>query len=94
MSKKISQEEFSGTYIGITVFSKSIENRFFDKLNNLIAAGRVNDFFNVAVQELVDEGVHVGYTSTGGLAWAEIDDPLDLTFAQQSVFPNLAVRIV
>jgi len=93
MSKKISQEEFSGTYIGITVFSKSIENRFFDKLNNLIAVGRVNDFFNVAVQELVDEGVHVGYTSTDGLAWAEIDDPLDLTFAQQSVFPNLAARI-
>jgi hypothetical protein len=46
------------------------------------------------VQELADEGVHVGYTSTDGLAWAEIDDPLDLTFAQQSVFPNLAARIV
>ncbi|RZU35551.1 NTP transferase domain-containing protein [Edaphobacter modestus] len=90
MSKKISQEEFSGTYIGITVFSKSIQNRFFDKLSTVIAAGRINDFFNVVVQELADEGVHVGYTSTDGLAWAEIDDPLDLTFAQQSVFPNLS----
>ena len=49
---------------------------------------------NIAVQELADEGVRVGYTSTNGLAWAEIDDPLDLTFAQQSVFPNLAARIV
>jgi hypothetical protein len=28
------------------------------------------------------------------LAWAEIDDALDLTFAQQSVFPNLAARTV
>jgi hypothetical protein len=53
----------------------------------------VNDFFNVAVQKLADEGVPVGYTSTDGLVWAEIDDPLDLTFAQQSVFPNLAARI-
>jgi len=95
MSKKISREEFSGTYIGITVFSKSIQDRFFDKLDGLIAAGRVNDFFNVAVQELVDEDIHVGYTSTDGLAWAEIDDPFDLTFAQQTVFPNLtAARIV
>ena len=94
MSKRISQEEFSGTYIGITVFSKSIQNRFFRKLSGLIAADRVNEFFNIAVQELADEGVHVGYTSTDGLAWAEIDDPLDLTFAQQSVFPNLAARIV
>ena len=94
MSKKISQEEFSGTYIGITVFSKSIQDRFFHKLDSLIAAERVNDFFNVAVQELADEGVHIGYTSTDGLAWAEIDDPLDLAFAHQSVFPNLtAARI-
>jgi L-glutamine-phosphate cytidylyltransferase len=90
MSKKISEEEFSGTYIGITVFSKSTQERFLRKLNDLISAGRVNDFFNVAVQELADEGVHVGYTSTEGLAWAEIDDPLDLAYAQQTVFPNLA----
>lgn len=94
MSKKISHEEFSGTYIGITVFSKSIQGRFLRRLSDLITAGRVNEFFNIAVQELADEGVHVGYTSTDGLAWAEIDDPLDLTFAQQSVFPNLAARIV
>jgi choline kinase len=94
MSKKISREEFNGTYIGITVFSKSIQERFLRKLSGLIAAGRENEFFNSAVQELADEDVHVGYTSTDGLAWAEIDDPLDLTFAQQSVFPNLASRIV
>jgi choline kinase len=93
MNKRISQEEFSGTYIGITVFSTSIQNRFFHKLNDLMAEGRVNDFFNVAVQKLADEGVPVGYTSTDGLVWAEIDDPLDLTFAQQSVFPSLAARI-
>jgi choline kinase len=90
MSKKISREQFSGTYIGITVFSKAIQARFFDKMSTLISAGRVNEFFNVAVQELVDEGVHVGYTSTDGLAWAEIDDPTDLSFAQQNVFPQLA----
>jgi choline kinase len=94
MSKRIPQEEFSGTYIGITVFSKSIQDRFLRKLSGLIAAGRENEFFNIAVQELADEGVHVGYRGTDGLVWAEIDDPLDLTFAQQSVFPNLASRIV
>ena len=90
MSKKISRVLFSGTYIGITVFSKAIQARFFDKMSSLVSAGRVNDFFNVAVQELVDEGIHVGYTSTDGLAWAEIDDPTDLSFAQQNVFPQLA----
>jgi len=90
MSKKITREEFSGTYIGITAFSKAIQDRFTRKMNDVISAGRVNEFFNVAVQELADEGVHVGYTGTDGLAWAEIDDPLDLSFAQQHVFPQLA----
>jgi choline kinase len=94
MSKKISRDQFSGTYIGITVFSKVIQNRFFEKMRALISAGYVNDFFNVAVQQLVDEGVHVGYTSTIGLAWAEIDDPTDLSFAQQNVFPQLSSAAV
>jgi choline kinase len=94
MSKKISREEFSGTYIGITVFSKAIQDRFFHKMQDVIAAGRVNEFFNVAVQELANEGVPVGYTGTYGLPWAEIDDPVDLTFAQHNVFPQLATAVV
>lgn len=89
MSKKISRDEFSGTYIGITIFHQGVEDRFFRKMQELIDAGRVNGFFNTAVQELADEGVTVGFSATGGLAWAEIDDPLDLTFAQQNVFPQL-----
>lgn len=93
MSKKISREEFSGTYIGITVFSRAIQKTFFAKMEDLISRGQLNQFFNVAVQELADEGVHVGLTSTDGLPWAEIDDPLDLISAQQSVFPQLAARV-
>jgi L-glutamine-phosphate cytidylyltransferase len=93
MSKKISREQFTGTYVGITIFSKAIQARFVHKMRAMISSGRVNDFFNVAVQELVAEDVHVGYTSTDGLAWAEIDDPTDLSFAQQNVFPQLATAL-
>jgi L-glutamine-phosphate cytidylyltransferase len=78
MSKKISKQEFSGTYIGITLFHQAINARFFAKMEEVVKAGRVNEFFNVAVQELVDEGLRVGYTTTAGAAWAEIDDPLDV----------------
>jgi hypothetical protein len=28
------------------------------------------------------------------LPWAEIDDPVDLTFAQHNVFPQLATAVV
>ena len=93
MSKKISKEEFSGTYIGITLFDQAINARFFAKMEQFVEAGRVNEFFNVAVQELVDEGLRVGFTTTAGAAWAEIDDPLDLSFAQQNVFPQLALAV-
>ncbi len=94
MSKKIPREEFSGTYIGITVFSKAVQDNFFRRIIELISAGQVNEFFNVAVQKLANEGTRVGYTSTDGLVWAEIDDPLDLTFAQQNVFPQLVTAAI
>lgn len=91
MSKKISRSEFSGTYIGITVFDQLVNTRFFAKMQNLVGAGRVNEFFNVAVQELANEGLRVGYTTTAGSPWAEIDDPVDLSFAQENVFPQLTL---
>jgi choline kinase len=94
MSKKIARDQFHGTYIGITLFQRQMYERFFGKMEQLVGAGRVNDFFNVAVQELADEGVGVGFTSTGGLAWAEIDDPSDLTFARQHIFPQLGNRLL
>jgi len=87
--KKISREEFNGTSIGIIVFCKAIQDRLVRKMKDLIVAGQVNEFFTVAVEELASEGVPVGYTTTDGLPWAEIDDPIDLTFAQQNVFPQL-----
>ena len=94
VSKKLSREEFSGTSIGITVFCKAIQDRFFHKMEDVIAAGQVNELFTVAVDDLANEGVPVGYTSTDGLPWAEIDDPVDLTFARQNVFPQLATAVV
>lgn len=92
MSKRILESEFSGTYIGVTAFSAGVQEGLFAKVNNLIRTGNQNEFFNVAVQQLADEGVHVGFTSTGDLPWAEIDDPGDLAFAKLHVFPNLLSR--
>ena len=89
MSKGIPREEFSGTYLGITAFSSAIHSPFFNRVETLIRSGSVNDFFNTAVQQLADEGVHVSPSPTLGLPWAEIDDPVDLQFAREHVFPKL-----
>jgi hypothetical protein len=45
-------------------------------------------------RELVNEGIRVRYTSIDGLAWAEIDDPQNLTFAQENIFPQLVTAAV
>jgi choline kinase len=94
MSKQISPSEFSGTYIGITTFGANIQERLFDKIDELIRTGRKNEFFNMAVQQLADEGVQIGFTSTFDLPWAEIDDPGDLAFARRYIFPMLSPALV
>jgi choline kinase len=89
MDKKIAREEFSGTYIGITAFAAATHGPLFERIGRLIENGQSDVFFNVAVQQLADEGVHVAYTHTSK-PWAEIDDPGDLRFARDQVFPLLA----
>jgi choline kinase len=80
----------SGRYAGITIFAASAQQRLFAKVKRLIQADKQNESFDIAVQELAHEGLPVGYTGTGGLPWAEIDDPGDLAFARLYVFPRLA----
>ena len=50
MSKGVARTDFSGTYIGITHFSREINPVIFAEIGSMIAEGRVNDFFNAAVQ--------------------------------------------
>ena len=89
ISKQISRSEFSGTYIGIATFAAGIQKRLFASIADLIETGREKEPFDAAVQQLADEGVQVGFTSTLDLPWAEIDEPGDLAFARLYVFPRL-----
>jgi choline kinase len=79
----------SGTYAGITVFSADAQTRLFSDVETLIRSGRENGPLDSAVQQLADEGVHIEYSGTEGLPWAEIDTPGDLAFARLYVFPKL-----
>jgi choline kinase len=90
MSKQIPRQDFSATYIGITQVAAAAHTLLFDRIEALIRRGQRSVFFNAAVQELSDEGLHVAYSETNGLPWAEIDDPGDLAYARLHVFPILA----
>jgi choline kinase len=90
MGTHIQQPDFSGTYAGITIFARTVHEKLFEKVKKQIQAGKENESFSEAVKQLADEGVQVGFTTTDGLPWAEIDDPGDLAFARLYVFPKLA----
>ncbi|PWU11141.1 MAG: hypothetical protein C5B51_03245 [Terriglobia bacterium] len=90
MSKQIGPQDFSATYIGITIVDAWTNGKLFSRIEELIHRGEDRVFFNVAVQQLADEGLPVGYAETEGLPWAEIDDPGDLAFARLNVFPMLS----
>jgi choline kinase len=89
VSKFISRAEYSGTYIGITAFSRYVVPELFDQIRVVMAEGGVNEFFNAAVQRLIDRGLRVGLTLTGCLPWAEIGDAADLRFANIYVYPQM-----
>jgi choline kinase len=89
MSKTITRSEFSGTYLGVTTFSDRVVKLLFEEIEKLILQGHVNEFFNVAVQQMISYGIQVDHTLTFGLPWAEIDDPADFRFAEACVYPLL-----
>jgi choline kinase len=94
MSKAIPRQQYSGTYVNITTFSRRVCRPLFAAMEALIEEGRVNEFFNVAVERLIAGGVPVSFTKTGGLPWAEVDDPGDLWYARTSVYPRLVAELV
>lgn len=91
MSKAITRSEFSGTYLGVTTFSGRIVKLLFEEIEKLVLEGRINEFFNVAVQQMISYGIQVDHTLTAGLPWAEIDDPADFHFAEACVYPLLPI---
>lgn len=83
MRKGIPREQASGTYIGVTTFGASLIGPLVREMELLLSAQQEREFFNVAVQNLVNKGTKVSYTSTQCLPWAEVDDPGDYEFAQR-----------
>jgi len=89
MRKGIPRHESCGTYVGITWFSAGICAAFFAAMNSLVEEGQLGVFFNVAVERLIAQGVPVGFTTTQGLPWTEVDDEEDVKFARSHVVPLL-----
>ncbi len=60
----------------------------------LIEEGRVKDFFNVAVEQLIAGGTPMSFTKTYGLPWTEIDGAHDLRYALTTIYPRLEAEFM
>lgn len=93
LSKSISPQECTGTFINISSFSGSGPRILFARAESLFAKGERNQFYNDVLSQLAAEGVRVGFTENTGLPWAEVDDADDLLFARTQVYPELQVPV-
>jgi len=89
MGRQMPEEVASASYIGIAVFQAGTSDRFFEKIYHLIQNGQNQVCFNVGIQQLIEEGIPVGYTEATDHLWTEVDDPGDLALARLYIFPKL-----
>ncbi len=89
ISKQIEPTEADGEYIGIAkVQSKAIED-LWSHLDLVMEKKGRRVFYEEAFQSMIDYGCFVGYESTQGLPWIEIDTPHDLLTARQKIYPEI-----
>lgn len=89
LSKGLSKEEASGTFVNVAAFSPEGARALFERAQALFAGGAVNQFFNDVISDLAGANLPVGFCDASGLPWAEIDDARDFVFARASVFPQI-----
>ncbi|MFQ5791408.1 MAG: sugar phosphate nucleotidyltransferase [Acidobacteriota bacterium] len=89
LSKSISLQEYSGTFVNVATFSPQGAHALFEKAEARFADGDFSQCFNDVISDLAAEGVAVDFIETDDLPWAEVDDPNDLLFAKTHVYPQL-----
>jgi len=88
LSKELPQAETAGEFIGIALFRAAALPLIVDGLNDEMAAGGLNSYFEAALNRAIEAGLVLRAVPTEGRAWAEIDFPADLAMAR-SLLPRL-----
>lgn len=84
IGKKLIQENALGEFIGVAKFSRNFMSSFFTSLDNLIAAGGKSDYFEAAIDPILNDH-KIYYKDVSDLPCKEIDFVEDLEDAKQLV---------
>ncbi|MFL2983482.1 MAG: NTP transferase domain-containing protein [Candidatus Neomarinimicrobiota bacterium] len=82
IGKDLIEEHCLGEFIGVAKFSREFMGLFVESLGNLISAGGENDYFEAAIQPLLDK-LKVNYIDVTEYPCLEIDFIEDLTSARK-----------
>ncbi|MBT8233857.1 MAG: phosphocholine cytidylyltransferase family protein [Bacteroidia bacterium] len=89
ISKQIPLNEAEGEFIGLAKIKSEIIARLKEVVvEELKDKKNLNDYFEAAIQNMVNQGVEVACVPTNGLPWIEIDFPEDYETAKELFSSN------
>jgi len=72
--KHLSDSETDGEYVGIVRIDSSFIKQFKNRLEELVAEGNINHWWEDALYTYIPEGVPIYHFDVAGTFWTEIDD--------------------
>jgi len=88
ISKKHNPKESQGEYIGICRFDKKGSSAVFKAISDLLQEQQFDKFYEEAFQRIC-KTFPIGFVSTKGLAWIEVDNIKDLTYARTTTINEI-----
>tara|TARA_B100000315_G_C14536493_1_gene568711 strand:+ start:845 stop:1513 length:669 start_codon:yes stop_codon:yes gene_type:complete len=85
IGKELPLDRAEGEFIGVAKFGRSDNKTFIEKLDRCIRDGRGNEFFELAIQEMIGES-RIYEVDVSDLPSIEIDFPEDLKIARDEVY--------
>jgi len=89
INKSIEASEAYGEFVGLAKFSRKGAKTLVTILEKIVREGNLTDYFEYAIQRLVNEGHKVHKCDVNNLPWVEIDFVEDFEKAKKVVYPRI-----
>ncbi len=83
INKTMDPSEAHGEFIGVFKLGKNLSKKFVNAMEDILKNEDFHEFYELAIQKLIDDGVCASFIKTGERFWVEIDFPEDLEKARR-----------
>lgn len=89
INKSVETSKAYGEFVGLARFSRKGAKKLVIILEKIVREGNLTDYFEYAIQRLVNEGHEVHKCDVNNLPWVEIDFIEDFYKAKKVVYPSI-----